>query len=146
MGSRSKGGSGLLAIEALCFALMLALIWVDQILDLPSVILGMAPTPICWGDAFFESAIALFIGGLVMFMTAKLGGGKKQEEAVVLVCAVCRKVNKAGRWMTLDDFISENSSGTFSHGICPDCMDTYYKGVTDTTALNFKQFLKYRKP
>jgi len=132
-------------VEAACFAFILAFIWLDEAFDFPHLLLGMTPTPISWADALFESATTVALGAIVVFTTLKMSSNKSKEEKVVLICAVCRKVNKDGRWITLDDFIAENSSGTFAHGICPDCMDTYYKGVTDTTALNFKQFLKYRK-
>jgi len=132
-------------VEAACFALILAFIWLDECFDFPHLFLKMPPSPISWADALFESAITLALGAIVVFTTLKMSSKKGKEEKVVLICAVCRKVSKDGRWMSLDDFIAESSSGTFAHGICPDCMDTYYKGVTDTTALNFKQFLKYRK-
>lgn len=136
----------LLVAEAIAFALIIGAIWFDEIIDLPHIIFNLETTPPNWADAILECIFISFIGAIIMFLTWKFGAGAKDEKSqAVTVCAVCRKVNKNGHWMTLDEFIEGGASASFNHGICPDCMDTYYKGVTDTTALNFRQHLKKPK-
>jgi hypothetical protein len=136
----------LLICEAVCFGMILLILWGDELLDIPNLFFGMPPSPIQWCDACIESAMVAFIGAVVMLLTWKLAvPAASSAPHVIQVCAVCKKVNLNGRWITLDAFIDAGATGTMAHGICPDCMDTYYKGVTDTTALNFKQVLKTRK-
>ncbi len=133
----------LLVAEAIAFALIIVSIWFNEIIDLPHIIFNLQTSPISWGDALLECAFVAFVGAVIMLLTWKFSASEKSERTqIVTVCAVCRKVNKAGKWMTLDEFIEGGSSASFNHGICPDCMDTYYKGVTDTTAFNFRQHLK----
>ena len=145
---RGQTKNRLLIAEAIAFSLIFGSIWADEVIDLPHLIFGIGASPISWGDAILECAFIAFIGAIIMFMTWKLGSSGNNELAskqVITVCAVCRKVNRNGQWITLDEFIGSGTSGSFTHGICPECMETYYKGVTDTTAFNFRQHLKKPK-
>jgi hypothetical protein len=137
----------ILIVEFIAFALIAAVIWCDEVLDLPYLFFGLDPSPVNWIDAIFKCALLLFGGALVMFLTWRFmpADAKLKPEQVHMICAVCKKVNKDGSWMSLDEFVESGSSGSFAHGICPDCMETYYKGVTDTTAINFRQHLKKPK-
>jgi hypothetical protein len=139
--------SPLLFIEGAAVGLICLAIWLDEIFDLPHLLFDLPATDINWGDALIECFFVCFVGALLMALTWRLGPGspKKEPVPVVTVCAVCQKVNKGGEWIALDKFIEAGSSGAFTHGICPDCMETYYRGVTDTTALNFRQILKKPK-
>jgi tetratricopeptide (TPR) repeat protein len=43
------------------------------------------------------------------------------------ICAHCKKIrNDKGYWEQLEGYISQHTSATFSHGICPDCADEIY--------------------
>ncbi|SDU06754.1 response regulator [Desulfobacula phenolica] len=43
------------------------------------------------------------------------------------ICSFCKKIrNDKGYWEKVESFIHKNSEATFSHGICPDCMDKQY--------------------
>ncbi|MEW6366737.1 MAG: two-component regulator propeller domain-containing protein [Acidobacteriota bacterium] len=53
------------------------------------------------------------------------------------ICAWCRKVrDDKGYWNQLETYIREHSEATFSHGICPDCLQKYFPGVTPSKGLS----------
>ncbi len=46
---------------------------------------------------------------------------------MIPICAKCKKIrDDHGFWKQLEVFIETYSEVTFSHGICPDCMDSLY--------------------
>lgn len=50
-------------------------------------------------------------------------------EGLLPICSFCKSIrNKAGRWESLEGFISTRSQAQFSHGFCPPCGKTYYPG------------------
>ncbi|NCA83393.1 MAG: hypothetical protein EOM72_11730 [Opitutae bacterium] len=43
------------------------------------------------------------------------------------ICASCKKIrDDKGYWNQLEGYIQENSDAEFSHGLCPDCVQTLY--------------------
>lgn len=43
------------------------------------------------------------------------------------ICADCKKIrDEHGRWHQVETYISRHSRATFSHGLCPDCVQRYY--------------------
>ncbi len=44
------------------------------------------------------------------------------------ICAKCKKIrDDKGFWNQVDTYIEDHSQITFTHGICPDCMEDLYK-------------------
>ena len=42
------------------------------------------------------------------------------------MCAGCKKIrNDAGYWAEVEEYISTRSEATFSHGLCPDCLEKH---------------------
>lgn len=64
---------------------------------------------------------------------------KAQKELKVLrriipICVRCKKIrNDKGYWEQVESYISQHSEARFSHGICPECMDELYPGMSDMT-------------
>ena len=51
----------------------------------------------------------------------------KQLSGLLPICAGCKKIrDEGGAWQALEGYISAKSEATFSHGMCPDCMQVYY--------------------
>jgi hypothetical protein len=51
----------------------------------------------------------------------------KVLRGLIPICAGCKNVrNDEGYWSQIEVYVSEHSDATFSHGMCPDCMDRYY--------------------
>jgi hypothetical protein len=47
------------------------------------------------------------------------------------ICAWCKKVrNDQGYWTQIEAYISKHSEASFSHGICPECVEKFYPKVS----------------
>lgn len=54
----------------------------------------------------------------------------KQLSGLLPICSNCKKVrNDSGYWEQVEQYISERSEATFTHGLCPDCMKKMYPGM-----------------
>jgi PAS domain S-box-containing protein len=44
------------------------------------------------------------------------------------ICMRCKKIQRSdGSWTQLESFIRDHSRADFTHGLCPDCTDVYYR-------------------
>ncbi|HWQ08107.1 MAG TPA: hypothetical protein VN436_03330, partial [Holophaga sp.] len=49
-------------------------------------------------------------------------------EGIIPICSYCKKIrNDEKYWLQVEQYISERTQARFSHGICPDCRDRYFK-------------------
>jgi AmiR/NasT family two-component response regulator len=47
----------------------------------------------------------------------------KMLSGLLPICGNCKKIrDDEGRWHTLEEYITEHSEATFTHGICPECL------------------------
>ena len=54
----------------------------------------------------------------------------KSLSGLLPICAGCKKIrDDQGYWNQVDSYIQKHSEVTFSHGLCPDCIKTYFPGV-----------------
>lgn len=54
----------------------------------------------------------------------------KTISGLVPICANCKKIrDDRGFWNQLEKYLSEHSDATFSHGICPDCLQREYPEI-----------------
>lgn len=52
----------------------------------------------------------------------------KTLSGLLPICASCKKVrDDSGYWSQIENYISEHSSATFSHGLCPECGIKFYE-------------------
>ena len=48
------------------------------------------------------------------------------------ICMYCKKIrDEEDRWDAIEKYLAVHSDVDFSHGICPDCMETHYPGSVD---------------
>jgi hypothetical protein len=104
-----------------CFAVLLLMVWANEILDLPSHVYGLEPTPPRYAVAALYSAFVL--------LTAVLSVGQtyvKQQQLLagcVSICARCHKVRiRKDVWQGVEYYIADRVPVTFSHGYCPECV------------------------
>ena len=51
----------------------------------------------------------------------------KTLRGILPICAHCKRVrNDAGSWQQVEEYVHEHTDADFSHGICPQCIQTYY--------------------
>jgi ligand-binding sensor domain-containing protein len=47
------------------------------------------------------------------------------------ICAHCKKIrDDQGQWSRVEEYIGRHSEANFSHGMCPDCEQEHYPGMT----------------
>jgi hypothetical protein len=50
---------------------------------------------------------------------------------ILPICMRCKKIRKAdGGWVQMELYIRDHSRADFSHGLCPECYDTYCNPLT----------------
>ena len=55
-------------------------------------------------------------------------------QGLLPICASCKKIrNTKGHWTQLESYISEQSEADFTHGICPECMESLYPKIDQET-------------
>lgn len=53
----------------------------------------------------------------------------KTLQGLLSICAWCKKIRQDdGKWEHLEQYVSKHSDATFSHSICPDCLDRQEPG------------------
>lgn len=86
-------------------------------------------------DRELKAAIemAIYKLGMEKKQTALIAELKEALDKVKLlsgllpICSFCKKIrDDEGYWKDVEKFIRAHSGATFSHGICPECMDNQY--------------------
>jgi hypothetical protein len=113
-----------LALEAMGFLLIVALIWLDEVLDLPRLLFGAAPTPIRLGEGLLESVLTLAVGAVVVAISYRAFRRIEYLESLVVMCAWCRRVRSGDEWLTVEAFLERQHHAHTSHGICTGCADS----------------------
>ena len=55
----------------------------------------------------------------------------KTLKGLIPICSNCKNIkNDEGSWQQLEEYISKHSEAQFSHGICPECVQSLYPGIT----------------
>jgi len=43
------------------------------------------------------------------------------------ICAHCKKIrDDKGYWNKIEAYVEKHSNASFSHGMCPECLDLFY--------------------
>lgn len=117
----------IIGYEIIGLAIIVLIIWLDELIDIPYLFLGAENTRVNWKESLFETACILVLGVLVIHYTYKLFKRMKHLEGILPVCAACKKIrDENGNWHAIESFISEKSDAKFSHGVCPECAEKLY--------------------
>jgi CheY-like chemotaxis protein len=107
----------------------------DEILDRAKQTLPFGYLIKPFRDRELKAAIemAIYKQGMEKKQTALIAELKEALEKVKLlsgllpICSFCKKIrDDEGYWKDVEKFIRAHSGATFSHGICPECMDNQY--------------------
>ena len=117
-----KTARSILHLQALGFSLLIAIIWLVEILHVPHLLYGVA--------ADFELPRVLIRTGFVLVIwlgvhltTRRLLRRLHELEEFLLICSWCRRVGHEGTWLTLEEYFGSHLATETSHGICPDCAE-----------------------
>lgn len=110
-----------IALEAGLFMVILFVLWLDEFIDLPYLLLGAPPTPYRLQEYLFETISILVVGIIVITFTILMQHRARKYERFLRVCAWCRKVWVDDHWESFEEYIERSQSLRSSHGICEDC-------------------------
>ena len=116
----------MLALEAVGFLLILAIIWMDEVLDLPHLLFGTTHMPVRWSEGVLESLLTLAVGTAVVLITYRAFRRIDYLESLIVMCAWCRRVRSGTEWVSVEAFLQRQHQSHTSHGICETCA----KGIT----------------
>jgi hypothetical protein len=124
--------------QFLTFIMLILLIWVNELRDMSSLIFDTSPE-----DVNISRGCLLTAGVLVAAIVA-IGNTYLQQKRVlntmVTVCSNCNKVRvNQSQWQQIEEYISDNSLLTFTHGLCPKCMDSVMHSINQRTATQHSQ-------
>lgn len=129
-------GGGLLrsivAVQAGAFGVILAFLWLDELLDLPYQMLGADATPVNWRESLLETALVVVLGVATVSSIRILVNRIRHLEGFLVVCAYCKRIRINDEWIPLEDYISSRSTVKLSHSFCPDCVARYYPEESDS--------------
>jgi len=111
----------ILWIECIGFVLIILLSWLDEFLQLPSRLLGAPPHLPAWRESAMESILTLSVWLVVFEATRRVLRRFHYLEDMLTMCSWCRKLDRAGDWLSLEDYCVKELGVDISHGICPSC-------------------------
>jgi hypothetical protein len=120
-----------LLLEALGFIFVALLIWVNEYLDLPHLLLGAPSTPWRPVEVAIESGFVLLLGTAVTGVSWLTFRRLAYLESLLTLCAACQRVGDDGRWMPFEMFVQARDRTETTHGICPDCQATMGEFATE---------------
>jgi len=125
MQMRSRAVNEALLLEALGFIFVALLIWVNEYLDLPHMVLGAPPTPWRPVEVAIESGCVLLLGAAVTGVSWLTFRRLAYLESLLILCAGCQRVGDEGRWMEFELFVESRDQVETTHGMCPECQTTF---------------------
>ena len=114
----------MLALEAVGFLLIVAIIWMDELLDLPHLIFGAPHTPVRWAEGFLESLLTIAVGVAVVAITYRAFRRIEYLESLIVMCAWCRRVRFGQEWLSVEHFLERQHQLRTTHGICEGCAES----------------------
>ena len=111
----------ILGLELIGFAVMLAVLWLDENVDIPYRFFGALKTPLRPQEFWFEAFTLLVVAAAVVIATLWVFRRLRILEGFIQVCAWCRKVNLNDDWISFEQYLKREHDVHFTHGICPEC-------------------------
>jgi len=117
-----RSSSTVLRYEIAGFAAVLVLLWVDELLDLPSALFRQPPTPVNLAESSLESLLVLVVAAGVVLLTRRLLSRMRHLEGLLHVCGSCGKVRDEDAWVSMDDYLRRHSDAELQRTFCADCL------------------------
>ncbi len=116
--------------QKIAFAVILLLIWLDEIIDIPYLLLGAERSLINWRESLFESICISIVGVVITRITNNIIQRMKHLEGILPMCVSCKKIkDDNGNWHQIESYIQKRSNADVSHGICPECAEKLYPDI-----------------
>jgi hypothetical protein len=105
------------------FAILLLLVWANEILDVFSLLFDGQPRRPDYMRACLSTA------GVLLAAVITVGHTYIQQKRIIsgllTICSYCHRIRVDSEvWQRVEQYISRHGVVQFSHGICPDCFKT----------------------
>ena len=100
--------------------ILVAISWMDEWCDLPSLLFGSSPGH-NWHEAALETFMILAAGVPTFVLTRRLAKRLVYLEGFLRVCAWCRKIGVQDEWISVEGYFDRELKTRTSHGVCPEC-------------------------
>ena len=111
----------ILGIEVAGFCCLLAVLWLDEYLDVPFRFMGALKTPLRPQEFWFEATATVLVAIVVITATLWVFRRLRILESFIQVCGWCRKVNVDDEWVPFEEYLRCEHEVLATHGICPTC-------------------------
>jgi hypothetical protein len=111
----------ILAVEVFGFASVIAVLWLDEYVDIPFRLLGALKTPSRPQEFWLEALSVLLVAVAVIVATLWVFRRLRVFESFIHVCAWCRKVNLGDDWISFEQYLRRTHDVHSTHSICPEC-------------------------
>jgi hypothetical protein len=111
--------------EIVIFAALIAVIWLDEFIDVPYLLFGDPPTPHRLAEFAIETLACLIVGTITIIGSLLILRRLDRIERFLRVCAACRKISLDDKWVVFEEYISKEHATRSSHGICPECFKKF---------------------
>lgn len=129
-----------LVYEAISFAIIIIILWIDEFFDFPAILLNAPPTPVNWQEGLFESGLIFILGIIIIRFTSNILRRMRYLEGTLYVCASCKKIKDINQnWYPMEAYIDQRADVQFSHGICPECAEKLYPEFNPYKILNARK-------
>ena len=116
--------------QVVAFILMIALIWFDELADIPHLLFGAGATPVNWRESLTETVFIIPVASTIIYYTRMLFHKMKYLEGLLPICSSCKNIRDVqGNWQSIEAYIHDRSDARFSHGLCPKCARNLYPEV-----------------
>ena len=112
----------LIAGETGLFFIVTIVLWLDEFVDLPYLLLGSPQTPYRPQEYIMETVSILVVAIVVITITLFLLQKSRRLERFLRVCAWCRKIWVDDEWVSFEEYALKRHSLKSSHGICEECV------------------------
>ena len=107
--------------QNLGFLCIIALCYLNDLIQLPSLIFSGHPLVILHRRTTLEMLLVLAVWFVVSTSTRRILDRIRYLEEFMRVCAWCRRINYHGEWMRLEEFMRQGFDTPTTHGICTEC-------------------------
>lgn len=135
----------LLLYEAIGFMILIVVSWLDELIDLPTLLFGNPPGH-NWHEAALETAVIVAAGVPTFILSRRLAKRLVYLEGFMRVCAWCRKIGVQDEWVSMEAFFQHEMKTSTSHGMCPDCFNKLAKELPAGAAERGNAEQRYEQP
>lgn len=114
--------SKVMLYQSVGFIAIIALIFLDELLALPSLIFGENSLISDFRETSLKMLLILTVWFVVAGSTRRILARVRYLERFMRICAWCHHIDFKGQWVSLEDFLQRGFDTPTTHGICPICL------------------------